>query len=185
MKKTVLTTSLRSALWAVFAVTLGISVSACSSDKEAKSGEVMAVDRVSAAADLARENGPEAEDMEFPETAPMVVADADAGVDGADMPAATDTAVVEAEAAAEPEDLSVNVGEQLYNNQCMACHQNGLLNAPKFGDAAAWAPRIAKGKETLYTHASKGFNQMNAQVNAEVSEDQVHEAVDYMVAAAS
>lgn len=67
----------------------------------------------------------------------------------------------------------------------MACHANGLLNAPKYGDAAAWAPRIAKGKETLYTHAAKGFNQMNAQVNAEVTEEQVHAAVDYMVEAAS
>ena len=97
------------------------------------------------------------------------------GVEGAPAAAAT----------AATEDLSVDVGAELYNKQCMACHANGLLNAPKYGDAAAWAPRIAKGKETLYTHASNGFNQMNAQVNAEVTEEQVHAAVDYMVAAAS
>lgn len=187
MNKTVLTSSLRSALWAVFAVTLGVSVSACSSDKEAKSGEVMAVDRVEAAAELARKNGPEAEDMEFPATAPMAVADTAEVTAAADMPEATDGAApASTDAAAAPaEDLAVNVGEQLYNKQCMACHSAGLLNAPKYGDAAAWAPRIAKGKETLYTHAANGFNQMNAQVNAEVTEDQVHAAVDYMVAAAS
>ncbi|TXD96983.1 cytochrome c5 family protein [Psychrobacter frigidicola] len=175
----------KSALWAAFAVTIGLSMSACSSDKEAKSesGEVMAVDRVEAAADLARKNGPKAEDMVFEETAPVATAEADmtAAVDAPDSAEAASTET----AAAAPEVVASNVGEQLYNKQCMACHATGLLNAPKYGDAAAWAPRIAKGKETLYTHAANGFNQMNAQVNAEVSEDQVHAAVDYMVAAAS
>ncbi|WP_201615464.1 hypothetical protein [Psychrobacter urativorans] len=93
MKKTALNTSLRTALWAVFAVTLGVSVSACSSDKEAESesGEVMAVDRVDAAAELARKNGPEAEDMEFPETAPMAAdADTETTVTAEDDTVATD-----------------------------------------------------------------------------------------------
>ncbi len=72
MKKTVLNTALSTA----FIVALGISVSACSGDKESESHEVLAVDRVDDAAKLARENAPEAEDMNFPETAPMPVADA-------------------------------------------------------------------------------------------------------------
>ncbi|WP_227671404.1 c-type cytochrome [Psychrobacter sp. 72-O-c] len=186
MKKTVLNTSLKSALSMALIVTLGVSVSACSSHDEE---EVYAIDRVEDAAELARKNAPEPEDMEFAETAPMVTAAGDATITAAaDMPAATDTAgaaPAETTVAAVPEDLAVNVGAQLYNKQCVACHQNGLLNAPKYGDAAAWAPRIAKGKETLYTHAANGFNQMNAQVNAEVTEEQVHAAVDYMVAAAS
>jgi len=73
MKKTVLNTSLKSALSMALIVTLGVNVSACSSHDEE---EVYAIDRVEEAAELARENGPEAEDMEFPETAPMVTADA-------------------------------------------------------------------------------------------------------------
>ena len=32
-------------------------------------------------------------------------------------------------------------GEQAYQAQCAACHAAGALGAPKFGDAAAWAPR--------------------------------------------
>ena len=99
MKKTVLNVALSTA----FILTLGASISACSSDKEgsAESGEVLAVDRVDAAAELARKNAPEAEDMDFPETAPMPVADAEADAamatteeagTSADMPAATDTA---------------------------------------------------------------------------------------------
>jgi len=187
MKKTVLNTSLKSALSMALIVTLGVSVSACSSHDEE---EVYAIDRVEDAAQLARKNGPEAEDMKFPETAPMVTAAAEEATitAAADMPAATDTtgaATTETAVAATPENLAVNVGAQLYNKQCTACHSIGLLGSPKYGDAAAWAPRIAKGKETLYTHAVNGFNQMNAQVNAEVTEEQVHAAVDYMVAAAS
>lgn len=62
MKKTVLSTALSAALL----VALGFSMSACSSDKEGESHEVKAVDRVEEAAKLARANGPEAEDMDFP-----------------------------------------------------------------------------------------------------------------------
>ncbi len=178
--------SLNKALLTTLVIALGVSVSACSGGSD----EVLAIDRVEQAADIARQNAPEAEDMKFPETAPVVMA---AATPAADMPAtdmpATDMAataeVAPAEAASGTADLAVDVGAQLYAKQCTACHSVGLLGSPKFGDAAAWAPRIAKGKETLYLHAAKGFNQMNAQVNAEVTEDQVHAAVDYMVAAAS
>ena len=87
---------------------------------------------------------------------------------------------------AEPEMvLAADAGEQLYNAQCVACHVTGLLNAPKLGDKQAWAPRIAKGKETLYMHSAQGFNKMPAQANADVSVEQVHAAVDYMLAAVS
>ena len=187
MKKTVLSTSLRTIIGAVFAVTLGVSVSACSNDKEAatKSGEVMAVDRVDAAAELAIKNGPKAEDMAFEATPPVATAAATDTATAA-APATADAATAEtATAAAVPVAAAGNAGEQLYNTQCMACHAAGLLNAPKYGDAAAWAPRIAKGKDTLYLHAAKGFNQMPAQAANGVTEDQIHAAVDYMVAAAS
>lgn len=82
MKKTVLNTALSTALL----VALGFSVSACSSDKEGGSHEVKAVDRVDEAAKLALANGPEAEEMDFPETAPMPATDMAAdgtAVDGA------------------------------------------------------------------------------------------------------
>jgi cytochrome c5 len=176
MKKTVIRNSFSTALWTALIVTLGVGVSACS-DKE--SGEVLAVDRVDEAAALARDNAPEAEDMDFAETATVAAAE---------MPAeeATDAPVVAAaEPAAATEDLAVNIGEQLYNNQCMACHANGLLNAPKYGDKAAWTPRIAKGIDTLVTHSANGFNQMPAQAYNGVTEDQIRQAVEYMVASAS
>lgn len=90
-----------------------------------------------------------------------------------------------AEEAAEPEVLVANAGEQLYEKQCKACHATGLLGAPKFGDKAEWAPHLEKDIETLHMHSAKGFNKMPPQANDNVSEAQVHAAVDYMVAAAS
>ena len=88
-------------------------------------------------------------------------------------------------AAAEPEVLAADAGAALYEKQCKVCHEKGLLAAPVFGSKEAWAPRIAKGIDTLHIHSAKGFNKMPAQASAEVSEAQVHAAVDYMVAAAS
>jgi cytochrome c5 len=80
------------------------------------------------------------------------------------------------------EDVS---GEQLYNSTCTACHGAGVLNAPKFGDKSAWAPRIAQGKDTLYKHALQGFNNMPAKGgNAGVSDKSVTDAVDFMISKA-
>ena len=31
------------------------------------------------------------------------------------------------------------------------------MGAPKLADKAAWAPRIAQGKDTLYKHAIGGY----------------------------
>lgn len=89
----------------VTAVILSLGVSACSSEKEGASEgshEVMAVDRVDEAAKLAIENGPEAEDMKFPKTAPMpatdTAVDGNAATDG--TAATAGTATVEAGATA-------------------------------------------------------------------------------------
>lgn len=101
-----------------------------------------------------------------------------------DVPAVEPEAV-SAEATAEPEVLAADAGATLYEKQCKVCHEKGLLAAPVFGDKEAWTPRIAKGIDTLHMHSAKGFNKMPAQANAEVSEAQVHAAVDYMVAAVS
>ena len=48
-------------------------------------------------------------------------------------------------------------GTQVYEQVCSACHGLGIAGAPKAGDAAAWAPRLAKGKTVLYDHALHGF----------------------------
>jgi cytochrome c5 len=89
------------------------------------------------------------------------------------------------EVAAEPEVLAADAGAQLYEAQCKVCHDNGLLNAPKYGDKAAWSGPLAKDKQTLYSHSAQGFNKMPAQAVNGVSEAQVKAAVDYMLEAVS
>lgn len=73
-------------------------------------------------------------------------------------------------------------GDDVYSAHCAACHATGAAGAPKLGDAAAWAPRIAEGIDTLYTHAIKGFNAMPAMgLCMTCSDDEVKAAVDHMV----
>jgi len=100
----------------------------------------------------------------------------------------TDMMVEEAvapETVAEPEVLAADAGAKLYESNCQVCHAAGLLNAPKYGDTAAWTARLTKDKETLYSHSAKGFNKMPAQAVNGVTEAQVHAAVDYMLASVS
>lgn len=112
-------------------------------------------------------------------TEPAVEAEAEAEAE------ATEAVEAEPAAAAETEVLAADAGAKLYEKQCKVCHESGLLEAPKFGNKEDWAPHLAKDIDTLRMHSAKGFNKMPAQANAEVSEAQVHAAVDYMVAAAS
>ena len=72
-------------------------------------------------------------------------------------------------------------GEEVYKAVCLMCHQAGMLNAPKFGDTQAWAPRIAQGYEALVQHAIKGIRSMPAKGgNASLSDNEVAGAVLYM-----
>lgn len=96
--------------------------------------------------------------------------------------AGADNSVLEEKASSSAAALVDMPGEQLYKQTCYACHATGVLNAPKFGDKALWAPRIAKGMETLYQHALHGFNNMPAKGGNEgVSDKSVMAGVDYMV----
>jgi len=73
-------------------------------------------------------------------------------------------------------------GEDIYNSKCLACHNTGAAGAPKLGDAGAWAPRIAKGNDTLYTSAISGFKGMPAKgLCMDCSDDEIKATVDYMV----
>lgn len=76
-------------------------------------------------------------------------------------------------------------GAAVYNAVCQTCHASGLLGSPMLGDAGAWGPRIAKGTDTLYTHAINGFNAMPAKGGADIPDEEVQNAVDYMVSEAS
>lgn len=92
-------------------------------------------------------------------------------------PAAAAPAAATKVAAAGPAD-----GKGVYEQVCTVCHGAGIAGAPKSGDKAAWAPRIAQGKAVLYEHAIKGIRMMPAKGgNAALADGDVKAAVDYMV----
>jgi len=76
-------------------------------------------------------------------------------------------------------------GKTVFDTTCTACHSTGAAGAPKYGDKAAWAPRIAQGKAALYNSALHGKGAMPPKGgNAALPDDAVKAAVDYMAAAA-
>jgi len=75
---------------------------------------------------------------------------------------------------------TLKTGEQVYTAVCSACHAAGTLNAPKFGDAGAWGPRIKQGFNTLLNSALHGKNGMPPQGGGELSDLEVARAVVYM-----
>ena len=75
---------------------------------------------------------------------------------------------------------AMKTGEQVYQAQCAACHASGALNAPKFGDAATWGPRLTSGFDTLLASAVKGKGSMPAQGGGEHSDFEIARAVVYM-----
>lgn len=76
-------------------------------------------------------------------------------------------------------------GAATYEQACKACHMTGAANAPKLEDKAAWKPRIAQGMDALYTSVLKGKGAMPPKAGrADLSDDVIKEAVDYMVSQA-
>jgi len=127
---------------------------------------------------LANSSGAKFKEPEVPAAQPAAAAAA----------APTATAPVAAEVVAAAPKLAADAGKNLYSAACIACHGAGIAGAPKFGDKAVWAPRIAQGAAVLYEHSIKGFQGkagiMPPKGGSSASDDEVKAAVDYMVNAA-
>jgi len=79
-----------------------------------------------------------------------------------------------------------DLGKKTFDSVCFACHATGAAGAPKFGDKAAWAPRIKQGLPTLENHALKGFTGKSGTMPAkggrtDLPDADVKAAVQYMV----
>jgi cytochrome c5 len=73
-------------------------------------------------------------------------------------------------------------GATVYNSVCMACHASGAAGAPKAGDKAAWAPRIATGMPALIKSATNGKNAMPAKGGAaDLTDAEIKAAVEHLV----
>lgn len=86
----------------------------------------------------------------------------------------------DAETAAPAAELT---GEQVVAQVCAACHQAGVLQAPKIGSKEEWEPRLTQGLDALVANAIKGINTMPARGgNPDLSDELVREATLYMLA---
>ena len=76
-------------------------------------------------------------------------------------------------------------GQEVYAQNCKACHESGAANAPKMGDTAAWSPRLKQGYDTLMNHSVNGIRAMPARGgNGDLSDYEVARGVVYMTASA-
>jgi cytochrome c5 len=107
-------------------------------------------------------------------------ADAAKGTDESDVriqPVAKfELAKAEAPAASGPRD-----GATIYNTICGACHNTGAAGAPKIDDKAAWAPRLAQGKDTLIKSVTNGKNAMPPKGGATLSDVEIKNVVEYVM----
>ena len=101
-------------------------------------------------------------------------------------PEASAPAVPEAAAPAATPVAENAQGKSVFNKTCSLCHAVGAAGAPKPGDQADWAPRIAQGMDVLYMHATDGFTGAKGVMPPRggamtLTDDEVKAGVDYMV----
>ncbi len=94
--------------------------------------------------------------VEEPAVVEPVVEESTAAEPIVEEPAATEPVVEEMVAAAAPSAPQIDA-EAIYNRSCIACHLTGAANAPILGNREAWADRLAKGMDALYTSSINGM----------------------------
>ncbi len=75
-------------------------------------------------------------------------------------------------------------GKDVYDQKCAMCHGAGIAGAPKAGDAAVWADRVAKGEAALFSSAINGVPDTGMMAKggcAGCSDEEITEAVKHML----
>jgi len=127
----------------LLAVLMVFGLAACGGDSGSGASAKTTAGKAPAAADkepAAADKAPAAADKE-----PV----ADAATD-----ASTTDAAGDAPAVAGAPDLAA--GEASYGRFCFSCHAAGVAGAPKMGVAEDWAPRAAKGLDSLVASTIEG-----------------------------
>lgn len=79
---------------------------------------------------------------------------------------------------APPAAVGPRPGTEIVVAACAACHQTGVMDAPKMGDRATWASRMDDGLAPLVASAIQGKGGMPPMGScADCSEDEIHNAV--------
>ena len=77
-------------------------------------------------------------------------------------------------------------GMSVYEQNCMACHGEGVAGAPRLGEKDAWKERLPKGIDAMVVLVIEGVQGYSGAMpprggNPKLSDDQIREAVQYMV----
>ncbi len=73
-------------------------------------------------------------------------------------------------------------GQEVFDTKCTTCHTAGVSGAPRMGNAADWAPRIAQGDSAMFDNAWNGINAMPPKgLCLDCSEDEIRAAIKHMV----
>jgi cytochrome c5 len=90
------------------------------------------------------------------------------------------------ETGAVAEAVATTVGEKVYQQACQMCHEAGVAGAPMTGNAAAWADRIAQGRDKLVENAINGIGVMPPKGGqSQLSDEDVAAAVDFLIQSAN
>ena len=150
---------------------------------------LLAISALTISACSDKESAPEQKVTTMPEPAPQVAEPAQS------EPAMVEPAEPETEEVAQPAEpveqteeavaesvAAARDGQTIYKTACFACHDAGVAGAPKLGDVAAWAPRIAKGNDALYSSLQNGLNAMPPKGTCmNCSDDELQAVLDYMI----
>lgn len=72
-------------------------------------------------------------------------------------------------------------GAAVYQRYCFSCHAAGVAGAPRTGDAEAWSPRMAKGRDALLRSTIDGMVGMPAMgLCFDCSEQELVDAIGHM-----
>ncbi len=113
--------------------------------------------------------------------AAAATASAPASTPIAEAPASAAVAAAPVAASEPAQKTAAGAVPALYTQVCQACHLAGVANAPKLGDKAAWAPRLALGIDGLTASVVNGKGVMPPKGGSSASEAEIKAAVTYMV----
>ena len=105
----------------------------------------------------------------------------------AESPAPAETSAPAETQAEPPAEAAAADGKKVFDGLCFGCHaaNSAIPDSPRITNKADWAPRIKKGKDTLFKHALEGFTDKGMMParggNSALSDDEVKAAVVYMV----
>jgi len=74
----------------------------------------------------------------------------------------------------------MQAGSDVYRMQCAACHDAGLVGAPKFGAVGDWTARISRDLDTLVNNTLKGKGAMGPQGGGAFSDFEIKRAVVHL-----